>query len=706
MEEHLKQAVSREGVLKIAIFGPESTGKTTLASTLAAQYATGWVPEFAREFLQAKWNNVNEICAFEDLLPIAEGQIQTENHAYQNAHRFLFCDTCLLQTRTYAQIYYRSCESKVEAAAQEHNYDLFLLTDIDVPWEKDDLRDRPDNREEMFRIFKQSLHDAGKPFIVISGNAQERLAKAIQVLESLEMALQAGLSSLDFVEIYNYGAKVADVVRQLAYFKNGIAKAVLDRPATPGDGIITMDKEVAMAYARYFEGRAPGLLLEKFVPASGAASRMFKFLSEYLSDYSPETESLNAYINRKNALELTVFLAGLEKFPFYAQITQKLAQMHTDFATWDRSKRVFEFIRVMLHPEHFGYADKPKGILPFHQYPAHIATPVEEHLNEAMHYAIGKDQTAHIHFTVSESHRHLFQKIVDSEKSKLETIHNGQIKVGFSYQDKSTDTLAVNPDNTPLRNSNGVLVFRPGGHGALIHNLAQLDAQIIFIKNIDNVIQNQAAQIALYKKALAGLLVELRDDIHKHLRAMTQGKIDEREILQITTFMSEKLAVSVHEDFDKYTLENKIAYLIERLNRPIRICGMVKNEGEPGGGPFWVRDRKGNLSLQIVESSQIDLQDPKQAHVLSLSTHFNPVDIVCSICDFEGDKFDLSKYIDHESGFVVQKNKDGKPLKAYELPGLWNGAMSKWITLFVEVPLITFNPVKTVNDLLKPAHQP
>jgi hypothetical protein len=260
--------------------------------------------------------------------------------------------------------------------------------------------------------------------------------------------------------------------------------------------------------------------------------------------------------------------------------------------------------------------------------------------------------------------------------------------------------------NKPFRNENGELVFRPGGHGALINNLNLLDADVIFIKNIDNVIQNHIEETTLYKKGLSGILLDVQQKVFEFVAAIDNQAIQENDIEAIIDFMTQKLNIDVLDDFYKYTLENKIDYIKSKLNRPIRVCGMVKNEGEPGGGPFWVRSVKGNISLQIVESSQVDIHNVEQAQILAKATHFNPVDLVCATKNYKGKKFDLNDFIDHSTGFIVHKNNKGKELKGYELPGLWNGAMSKWITIFVEVPLVTFNPVKTVNDLLKPAHQP
>lgn len=703
MEENLKQQPT--DTIKIAIYGPESTGKTTLAKQLAEHFETVWAPEFARDYLQQKFDDAGAICEPEDLMPIAVGQTQLENEALLTANKFLFCDTSLMVTKVYSEIYYNFCDPMLDKAARKHKYDLFFLTDIDVPWEKDDLRDRPDDREFMFGKFKSALIENNKPYIVLSGSPEERLQKAVGVINDLVRNKEMGFSSYDFVQIYNHGLEVETIDKQLQIFRTGIAKTVLDRAAKKNDGILKLSDEDFQKYASDFNLRKSKIKLKKFVPASGAASRMFKFLSEFLKEFDSENETFNAYINRKNATNLTVFLAGMEKFPFFEAIDSKLKSLYPDFNSWNSDQKNFHFIKVMLDPAYFDFCNKPKGILPFHKYTTHIATPIEEHLNESAFYA-SSNGYSHLHFTISEMHQLQFEKIIENVKAKVEKQSGTQISINYTYQKKSTDTIAVDPDNRPFRFEDGRLFFRPGGHGALIENLNNLDADIVFIKNIDNVIQNHIEGIAMYKKGLAGVLTELQEQVFAYLEQIENGLVKEENIAEIMAFAKDKLNISVIEDFYKYALEHKITYIEEILNRPIRVCGMVKNEGEPGGGPFWVRDNKGNVSLQIVEASQIDQFNPAQAAILADSTHFNPVDLVCSVKNFKGEKFDLRKFVDHKSGFIVQKAKNGKEIKAYELPGLWNGAMAKWITIFVEVPLITFNPVKTVNDLLKFAHQP
>lgn len=519
------------------------------------------------------------------------------------------------------------------------------------------------------------------------------------------LAKRHGFTEADFEQIKTLGISLDKIEGELLLFKQGIPKITLEKPATINDGIVKLSNEEFHKYAEFFDAQKKELKLKKFVPASGAASRMFKFLNEFLNDFDHENETINAYINRKKDKNLPVFLAGIEKFPFYETIKSKVKELHEDYYSLESHQKSYHFIKTMISPDYFDFANQPKAVLDFHKYETEIATPVEEHLNECAFYA-SSNAVSHLHFTVSEHHEILFQKVINEVKSKVENKSNTEINVTFSYQDKSTDTISVALNNEPFRNENGQLVFRPGGHGALINNLNNLDADVFFIKNIDNVIQNHIQEITLYKKGLGGVLLDLQQQIFKILKGIENRKLAEKNISEIIDFMEQKLSIDVVEDFDKYTFDNKLEFIKNKLNRPIRVCGMVKNEGEPGGGPFWVRSYKGNVSLQIVESSQVEISNAEQAEILAKATHFNPVDLVCATKNYHGENFDLTQFVDNSTGFIVSKNRNGKDLKGYELPGLWNGAMAKWITIFVEVPLVTFNPVKTVNDLLKPAHQP
>jgi len=703
MEKDLRQ--QKTTIIKIALFGPESTGKTTLAKQLADYYETEWVPEFARDYLQEKWEENKHICVADDMMPIAYGQTALENEKLANANKYLFCDTNLMVTKVFSEMYYGFCDPLLNEAALKHEYDLFFLTDIDVPWEKDDIRDTPEGRETVFSVFKQTLIDTKKPFITLSGDKETRLAKATAIIDELTLAKENDFSSNDFVQIYNRGISFDAILKQLKSFKKGIAKSNLIRPATIDDGILSLSDEEFQQKALFFDQQKDKFKIKKFVPASGAATRMYKFLTAFVNDFDITKETINAYINRKNDKELAIFIVGMEKFPFFREVDEKLREIYPEFEALERDYKNYYFINLLLSPDYFNSANKPKAVLPFHQYDTHIANPIEEHLNECVHYASSKN-VSNLHFTVSEIHQNLFEKAVDEIKEKIEKPSGINIDIGYSYQSKRTDSITIDEKNKLVKDKNDNLIFRPGGHGALIENLNNLDADVIFIKNIDNVIQNHIDQITLYKKALAGVMVEMQQKVFEYLTLIDQEKVEENKIDEIRLFLEKGFNVEMTTDFNKFTFENKISKLKELLDRPIRICGMVKNEGEPGGGPFWVMNKKGIKSLQIVETSQVDLEDKKQKKILAEATHFNPVDLVCGIKNYRNEKFNLLQYVDQTAGFIVEKSVDGKLVKNYELPGLWNGSMANWLTVFVSVPLITFNPVKTVNDLLKAAHQP
>ena len=538
---------------------------------------------------------------------------------------------------------------------------------------------------------------------MISGDKNVRLDSANAIVNDLQKAIEMGFTPLDFAQIQEHGILLQNIQNQLDFFKNGIAKTVLVEPATVSNGILKLSENDFQQKADFFDANKSNFKLVKFVPASGAASRMFKFLSEFLNDFDVENESINAYVNRKKDNELLIFIVGLEKLPFFKEVDTKLKEIFSDFDNLESDYKNFNFIKMLLSSEHFDFANKPKAILPFHKYSTHVATPIEEHLYECAYYS-SSNGSSNLHFTVSETHQKDFENIINAIKGEIEKETDTKINISFSYQNKKTDAISVDFSNRPFRDASGKLTFRPGGHGALIENLNNLDADIIFIKNIDNVIQNHKEINILYKKVLAGILIELQQQIFNYLNDIEKN--EEVDLSEIIAFAKKSLNIKFPDGFSKYTLENKISFVQNILDRPIRICGIVKNEGDTGGGPFWVRDSEGTVSLQIVETSQIDLANADQARILANATHFNPVDLVCGLRNHRNQKFDLAQFVDHNSGFIVEKNKDGAPLKGYELPGLWNGAMAKWITVFVEVPLITFNPVKTVNDLLKPAHQP
>lgn len=475
------------------------------------------------------------------------------------------------------------------------------------------------------------------------------------------------LTDKEIEALKKQGKNIEEVKSQIEQFKSGFPPIDLHRQATVGDGILTFSQKEKEELILLFEEKRSNHQLLKFVPASGAATRMFKDLYESLTSD-----------NSNSATE--EFLRSIDKFAF-----------------GDKLQGESEPLSFVLEEEGLNYANKPKGLIPFHKYKEQSRTPFQEHLKEGELYGMGNDKIS-IHFTVSENHLQEVKEHISNSVASKESKFN----ITYSIQNKDTDTIAVDLDNKPFFDGTEIL-FRPAGHGALIDNLNKLDADIVFIKNIDNVLPDRLKKETVdYKKAIGGKLIQLKDQIHDNLEKLSQ-KPSAQLIQEIEDFIRETWSVKLLSD--ELNEQQKCEKLITFLNRPIRVCGMVKNEGEPGGGPFWVTSSNGVEELQIVEKSQIDLEDNQQRQILNNSTHFNPVDLVCYLTDYKGQKFDLKKYTDPNTGFISLKSKNGKDLKAMELPGLWNGAMADWITLFVEVPLATFNPVKTVNDLLKAEHQ-
>lgn len=509
----------------------------------------------------------------------------------------------------------------------------------------------------------------------------------------------------DITQITNKGLSVKQVQEQVQLFKQGLPFVNLDSAATCSYGILKLSQDDRQRLIDLFDVRRNENSILKFVPASGAATRMFKSLFKFIETYNPEKETLNAYINREKESNLSLFFVGLEKFPFYNIVQQQTEKYYPEYESFSTDEQRLYFVKTMLDSDKLNYGFHPKGLLPFHKYKGHIATAFEEHLFEAALYASSNNK-AHLHFTISERYKNIFDDEFKRIQDIVERKTNTKFYISFSYQKESTDTIAVTPENKPFRLEDGSLLFRPSGHGALLQNLNEQDADIIFIKNIDNVVVFKYEQeVSDYKKALAGLLVSLQNKTFDYLRQLENTSISEVSLVEIATFLSNELNTSISSEFEKYSKKYQIEYLRSKLNRPIRVCGMVKNEGEPGGGPFWVKEESGHISLQIVESAQINKKDKRQKDILKNSTHFNPVDLVCGIKDYKGNRFDLEQFVDPKTAFITMKTKTGKELKALELPGLWNGSMANWNTIFVEVPLITFNPVKTVTDLLKPTHQ-
>ena len=506
----------------------------------------------------------------------------------------------------------------------------------------------------------------------------------------------------DIVQIENNGLTTEKVVAQIQLFKTGITPTNLKDAATINNGILNFNNTEKTAFIDYFESQKESVSILKFIPSSGAASRMFKFLFKFQKEFNPKKESINSYINKNKVPEMTLFLFGLEKFPFYKKVKNLLPSNYEQLT--DDEKAV-AFIKVILDKDQLNYGEQPKGLLPFHQYKNEISTAFQEHLFEAASYASNQNK-AKLHFTISENHKGKFEKELSAIQERISKKTNCIFDISFSFQKHQTDTIAVTPKNELFREEDNRLLFRPSGHGALIENLNEVNDDLIFIKNIDNVVAaNLSETVASYKKMLGGVLLKIQEKVFLYQEKLELNTILEDEIITIANFLVNDLNVVVNSEFEKYSKKYQIEYLVEKLNRPIRVCGMVKNEGEPGGGPFWVKSENGTVSLQIVESAQINKKDILQKEILKNATHFNPVDLVCGIKNYKGEKYNLLEFVDVNTGFISSKTKLGKNLKALELPGLWNGAMANWNTVFVEVPLETFNPVKTVNDLLKPAHQ-
>lgn len=488
----------------------------------------------------------------------------------------------------------------------------------------------------------------------------------------------------DLDKIKVRGVSLETIEQQIENFKKGFPYLNVIKAATIGDGIIALSDSQASKYAKYFDKKASKLRLLKFVPASGAATRMFKSLFS-AKDEGKLDKSVNEFLER------------LKDFAFYNKLTKAIGSETAEAQV---------ILEHLLTDKGLDYGSLPKGLLHFHQYGKKARTPIEEHLVEGAKYANSKGKVR-LHFTVSPEHKKKFKKLINAVLPKYEDKYDVKYKISFSEQKPSTDTIAVNMDNTPFRNADDEILFRPAGHGALLENLNEQKADIIFIKNVDNVVPDRLKkETILYKKALAGLLLDYQEKIFSYLKKLYKEEVDEKLLNEILDFLETKLCTLPPEGFDSFSVDAKMDYCKRKLNRPIRLCGMVKNVGEPGGGPFWAKDPDSSVSLQVVESAQIDLANAQQKEIFDKATHFNPVDLICSVKDYKGDKFDLLNYRDPMTGFITQKSQSGKDLKAQELPGLWNGAMSDWNTLFVEVPLITFNPVKTVNDLLRTEHQP
>lgn len=511
----------------------------------------------------------------------------------------------------------------------------------------------------------------------------------------------------DRTRLERSGISVKEALRQLALFENPPGFAKLARACTPGDGIHRLsDSEIEEALAAYERARLGDRFL-KFVPASGAASRMFEsllFFRNHEKEWRREEIETEAARGSEHFPELKRFLDGLDRFPFAGALRERLTESGEDPDSLFADGPCRPILRALLDPEGLGFTNLPKGLIPFHGTGGEIRTPFEQHLVEAALYGRNAGGTCLLHFTVSPEHEEGVRSLLERARPGLEERFGVRYDVGFSAQKPSTDTLAADEENRPFRDSSGRLLLRPGGHGALIENLAETGGDLVFIKNIDNVTPLQLTPgVYAWKMALAGHLVVLQERIFGLLARLERGD-DRSAIEESMVFLREGLAVEAPAGRGPEG-DGKRRFVMGKLDRPLRVCGMVPNAGDPGGGPFWVTGTDGSVELQIVESAQIDPASSAHQAILAASTHFNPVDLVCALRDRHGRPYDLPRHVDESAVFISTKSKDGRTLKALERPGLWNGAMADWNTVFVEVPAETFSPVKRVTDLLKAEHQ-
>jgi hypothetical protein len=486
------------------------------------------------------------------------------------------------------------------------------------------------------------------------------------------------------------------VISQLNDFKCGFPFLELAGSASIEKGILKLDETTENIFLNAWDQYlAQEHNVQKFVPASGAASRMFKDLFEFLE----------SDIEIPSTAFMTKFFAEIHRFAFAKELDAACLRNTGDGIDGLLEATNYKaVVHNLLMPEGLNYGSLPKGLLRFHAYGDEKRKAVVEHLVEGALYAKTKGNQVNVHFTVSPEHRAFFEAEVKASAPAVEKGYGIQLNIRFSEQKSSTDTVAADSENNPFRDK-GHILFRPGGHGALIENLNDLEADVVFVKNIDNVVPDRLKDTTVrYKKIIAGILVARQKKVFEYIRTLENGKYDRTHLLEIIHFVQDDLCTRNPETKNLEDSELAI-YLINKLNRPIRVCGIVRNQGEPGGGPFWAYNSDGTISLQILESTQIDMNDAHKKVLFEQGTHFNPVDLVCAIRNYQGEKFKLMDFVDPKTAFISYKSKNGKELKALELPGLWNGAMSDWNTIFVEVPAITFNPVKTVNDLLRPEHQ-
>jgi hypothetical protein len=510
-------------------------------------------------------------------------------------------------------------------------------------------------------------------------------------------------SRADLIQFRKKGIPKQEVERQLACFRNGFPAMPIVAAATVGNGIHKLEESELADLRSVFERKLKDKRVLKFVPASGAATRMFKELFEFRDRMKAGEKAEDLLSDRKMA-PVASFFANIRRFAFFDALQRVSAARGMGMETLLAQKEYHTILDLLLEKEGLGYGFQPKGLLLFHNYPDGPLTAVEEHMVEGALYARNRNGKVRIHFTVSPEHKAEFKRRVALGAKRISRELKVRFDVTYSEQFPSTDTIAVDLENNPFREKDGSILFRPGGHGALLANLNRINADCIFIKNIDNVCHRRFLETTVqYKAALAGKLFSLQDRIFQFLRKLENSYTTDL-LSDIITFYNKELSTQMPKEFSQWTQEKKRDYLRKKLDRPVRVCGMVRSDGDTGGGPFHAVNPDGSISLQVVETAQINLKDSHDRKIFESSTHFSPADFALGVRNYAGKKFDLMRYRDPRTGFIAVKSKGGRELKALELPGLWNGSMSDWNTAFIEVPSITFNPVKSVVDLLKDSH--
>lgn len=526
--------------------------------------------------------------------------------------------------------------------------------------------------------------------------------------KEIERQLDGLLTDADRERLEARGITREALVSQLETFHRGCPPVNVDRACTVGDGIMSFgsDDDRGPLLKHFDQAVAAGRVM-KFVPSSGAASRMFRSLLEPWSQGAAIDEDALARSRAAegDARDLARFFDELPYFAFTPALDECMSAAGHELGATIAGGDYRVVLEYVLADVGLSFRSKPKGLIPFHRHGADMWTPFEEHLSEAARYCRDAGGSARIHFTVATEHMMAIDAHLRQATRRIAAPEHA-FEVTMSTQKPSTDTIAVDLDNAPLRAADGRLLLRPAGHGALIENLNELQGDIVFIKNIDNVVpEHLADDTYMYKRVLGGLLVELQERSFDLLRRLSDSGVSQSLSDEVRAFASGVFGVTFQPDFDRLRSDEQTQLLHDALNCPLRVCGVVRNTGDPGGGPFWVRGRDDSVTPQIVEQAQIQLDVSEQADVFRNSTHFNPVDLVCGLRDFRGEAFELAQFVDLATSFIATKWQDGVALKALERPGLWNGGMAFWNTVFVEVPRTTFNPVKTVFDLLRPEHR-